>query len=242
MPRPIKVFIQFDFYSGTVSSRMPPEISLKVDFPFRSSRFCRRVHVNIVVVLCILDFPVIKGCLQLFEIHPRMLHRSQFQPCSDFRQHHLLCLCRRIIPQEGFKLCFLPHPSLLQCRYIAAGKKQPQKVCKIFRQRVNKIRRGVHGTDSKDHTAESSYKAKVDTIHACPTKYRGTFRCAEVRVIIFTTFYPHRRKVNSTPQKLLKCFIHNCLPEFPFANLTAIISENTLQHKGFEIKDMLKAS
>ena len=107
---------------------------------------------------------------------------------------------------------------------------------------MNKIRRGVHGTDSKDHTAESSYKAKVDTIHACPTKYRGTFRCAEVRVIIFTTFYPHRRKVNSTPQKLLKCFIHNCLPEFPFANLTAIISENTLQHKGFEIKDMLKAS
>ena len=149
MPRPVKLLIQFDFCPSTVSSRMPPEISLKVDFPFRSSRFCRRIHVNIVVVLCILDFSIIKGCLQLFEIRPRMLHRSQVQTCSDFRQPHLLCLRWRVIPQEGFKLCFVPHPSLLQCRYIATGKKQPQKVCKVFRQRVNEIRRGFMGLTAK---------------------------------------------------------------------------------------------
>lgn len=139
-------------------------------------------------------------------------------------------------------MCFVPHPSLLQCCYITASKKQPQKVCKIFRQRVNKIRRGVHGTDSKDHTAESSYKAKVDAVHACPAKYRGTLWRAEIRVIIFTTFHSHRREVNSTPQKLLKCFIHNCLPEFPFANFTVIIYKEALQHKGFKLKRFVKAS
>ncbi len=37
---PIELFIQLDLFSGTVFTSMSPEISIKVDLPFRGNQFC----------------------------------------------------------------------------------------------------------------------------------------------------------------------------------------------------------
>ena len=135
---------------------------------------------------------------------------------------------RRVVPQKGFKLGFIPHPRLFQRCRITASKEQPQKVCKIVCQRMNEIRSRVHGADGKYHTAEASNKAEVNAIHASPAKNRCTFGRAKVRVVIFTTLHSYDREFNTTSQKFLKYFIHR--PYAPIklwskANRASLISK-----------------
>ena len=93
---------------------------------------------------------------------------------------------------------------------------------------MNIIRSRVHGTNGKNHAAKASNKAEVDAIHTRPAKNRCTFGRAKVGVIIFTTLHPYGRKVNTTPQKFLKYFIHK--PYAPIklwskANRASLISK-----------------
>ena len=124
MTSPFKLLIYSDFCPGTVFSRMSPKVPLKVDFPLRDSRFCIRVHTSVIIILGILDFAIIKRCLQLFDICPRLLHRLQFHFLGKLRKCPLLFLRWRIVLQKGFKLRFIPHPRLLQSCFIAASKEQ----------------------------------------------------------------------------------------------------------------------
>ena len=124
MSSPFKLLIQPDFCSGTVFSRMSPKVPLKVDFPLRDGQFCIRVHISIIIIFGILDFAIIKRCLQFFDIFPWLLHRLQFHFLGKPRKCLLLFLRWRIVLQKGFKLRFVPHPRLLQSCHIAASKEQ----------------------------------------------------------------------------------------------------------------------
>ena len=79
---------------------------------------------------------------------------------------------------------------------------------------MNKIRRRVHRANGKNHTSKAPNKAKMDTVHTCPTKYRCSFGRTKVWRIIFTELYAHGGKVNFTLQKLLKCSVHNNLHKY----------------------------
>ena len=221
-PRPFELRPEPELSPGTAVSMSAPEAAVKEDLPVRLGRFRRRTPGDFVIFLCVLDFAGVKGCLQLPEISPRMLHRGETQPRGDGRQTRFLFRCGGIFPQKSVKLRFLPHPRLLQRRRVAAGEQQAQKVRKVPGQRMHAVRRGIHRAHGEDHAAEAADEAVVEAVDARPAEDGRAPRRAEIRQVFLPPLHAHRGEVQTAAQEPLKCPIHKN-PHNPFV-LVPILS------------------
>ena len=188
---PVQLLMDPDFFSCMRSSMMSPKVSVKINLPFRESDFCRRIQVNIIVILRVFNPAVVKIRLKLSDIFPRLLHRRQLHGFCKLLQGLLSLSCCWIFQKKGLKFFPAPPPRLFQGCLIAAGKEQAQKIRKILRQRMYISLRFIHWINRKNHSAKTANEAKMNAVRSCPAKNRRAFWRTEVLCILPAAFNSH---------------------------------------------------